>query len=392
LILFARPHWRCACLQREAQGGDANDHQQGWRNAGGHDPVPRHAGEYLLKDAVIERPNPVILPPENWRPMMPSYSPNFIETTPAGLDDLVDGVTPATGAMEGGGAYNKHAKLQAGASASALPSWKRAVERFALDCGDQPVVIADYGSSQGKNSLAPMRAAVEIVRLRAGQDRPIFVHHVDLAINDFNALFALLTSEPDCYGRPESKVYSCAVGRSFYESVLPPNHVHVGWSSFAANWISRIPTPLRGHIFVPCSTGVERSAFERQAAQDWERFLSLRAKELRPGGRLVVVVPGTGEDGVSGFENIMNVLVEMVEDGAITADEYERMALGLWPRRRQDLLAPFVLNERFQDLIVESRETTPLTDAAWALGRPAAGISRNVLRRTAATQWDACYV
>ena len=51
----------------------------------------------------------------------------------------------------------------------------------------------------------------------------------------------------------------------------------------------------------------------------------LRAKELRPGGRLVVVVPGARDDGLSGFENFMNhanaVLMEMVDEGTITADE-----------------------------------------------------------------------
>ena len=117
-------------------------------------------------------------------------------------------------------------------------------------------------------------------------------------------------------------------------------------------------------------TVAERSAFERQGAQDWETFLSLRAKELRPGGRLVVVVLGAGEDGLSGFENFMDhanaVLMEMVDEGTITADEYERMALGVWLRRRQDLLAPFAANGWFQDLIVESYESTALVDNAWA--------------------------
>jgi hypothetical protein len=92
---------------------------------------------------------------------------------------------PASGAMESGGAYNKHAKLQAAASASALPCWERSIGRVALEHGDQPIVIADYGSSQGKNSLAPMRIAIEILRSRVGTDRPILVCHIDLAISDF---------------------------------------------------------------------------------------------------------------------------------------------------------------------------------------------------------------
>ena len=42
------------------------------------------------------------------------------------------------------------------------------------------------------------------------------------------------------------------------------------------------------------------------------------------------------------------------------------MVLGVWPRRREDLLAPFGSNGRFHDLIVESCEIAPLADAAWA--------------------------
>ena len=65
------------------------------------------------------------------------------------------------GAMEGKGVYNRYAKLQAGGAAMALPSLEKAVRNMALEPGDQPVVIADYGSSQGKNSLAPCRSGLE---------------------------------------------------------------------------------------------------------------------------------------------------------------------------------------------------------------------------------------
>ena len=114
---------------------------------------------------------------------MSSCNPEFIQTMQPSYDDV-----PASGAMEGGAAYNKHAKLQAGGSASALPCWERAVARVTLDHGDQPIVIADYGSSQGKNSLASMRIAIEIFRSRVGTDRPILVCHIDLAINDTGSM------------------------------------------------------------------------------------------------------------------------------------------------------------------------------------------------------------
>ena len=81
--------------------------------------------------------------------------------------------TPPSGAMEGRGAYNRHAELPASGGAFALPHFERAVRALPLDTGDQPIVIADYGSSQGKNSLAPMRTAIEALRTRRGADRPI---------------------------------------------------------------------------------------------------------------------------------------------------------------------------------------------------------------------------
>jgi hypothetical protein len=272
--------------------------------------------------------------------------------------------------MEGGGAYNKNAKLPASGGTFALPLLENAARRIALDPDSQPIVIADYGSSQGRNSLSPMRVAIEVVRARLGSERPIFVYHEDLPENDFNALFQTLDKDPQSYVLNASNVFPCAIARSFYNSVLPPNHVHLGWSSYAAMWISRIPARIPDHFFVPRSTAAVRAAFDRQGAQDWERFLSLRADELRPSGRLVVTVPAADGDGIFGGENIVDhanaTLAEMVDEGAITADERARMAIGAWPRRKCDLLAPFTRGGQFRDLRVEHCETNALADVAWA--------------------------
>jgi hypothetical protein len=234
--------------------------------------------------------------------------------------------------MEGRGAYNRHAELPASGGAFALPHFERAVRTLPLDTSDQPIVIADYGSSQGKNSLAPMRIAIEALRTRRGPDRPIVVYHVDLPANDFNALFETLQDDPERYVLNQPNVFPCAIGRSFYENVLPPGGVHIGWSSYAAMWVSRIPTRIPGHFFVLRSAGEVRAAFDQQGARDWERFLSLRSRELRAGGRLVVSVPAANDDDVSGFEDIMDhanaVLAEMVVEGAVTQNERARMAPG----------------------------------------------------------------
>jgi hypothetical protein len=276
----------------------------------------------------------------------------------------------AHGVMEGGGSYNLHAEVPAGGGNLALPFLEEAVRRITLDASDQPIVIADYGCSQGKNSLAPMRVAIKGIRARVGPNRPILVVHIDQAANDFNTLFGLIHSDPERYSIDDVNVFPSAVGRSFYESVFPKGHVHLGWSSYAVVWLSRIPMAIPGHFVAQASRGEVRAVFDRQGAEDWKFFLSLRADEFGPGGRLVVVLPGLNDDGGSGFEPLFahanEVLAEMVSEGSITAEERARMVLGAYPRRRSQLLAPFHTDGQYCGLTVERCELSALPDAAWA--------------------------
>lgn len=276
----------------------------------------------------------------------------------------------AHGVMEGDGAYNQHARIPADGANLALPLLEQAVRNITLDGDDQPVVIADYGSSQGKNSLAPMRSAIAALRARLGSDRPISVVHVDQAANDFNTLFDVLHRDPDRYCLDDPNVFPFAIGRSFYENVLPSDYVHLGWSSYAAVWLSRVPELIPGHFMALRSAGEVRAAFEHQAAEDWKSFLSLRAEELRPGGRMVVVLPGLSDEGVSGFEILFDqanaVLSDMVAEGTLRAEERERMALGGYPRRRSEILEPFKDGGRFRGLLVEACDLSVLPDSAWS--------------------------
>jgi hypothetical protein len=274
------------------------------------------------------------------------------------------------GVMEGGGSYNLHDKLPAGAGTLALPYLERAARSCALPPGRDPIVIADYGSSQGKNSLAPIRVAIRCLRTRVGNERALMVIHVDQHANDFNTLFSVLHSDPERYSTDDPNVFPSAIGRSFYESVFPPEHVDLGWCSYAAVWLSRIPALIPGHFMSLASTGDVRAAFDRQGADDWRFFLSLRALELRPGARLVVVLPALNDHGAAGFEPLFNhanaAIAEMVAEGILSADERARMVVGSYPRRRAQLLEPFAQNGQFEGLVVEQCELSELPDAAWA--------------------------
>jgi hypothetical protein len=276
---------------------------------------------------------------------------------------------PSREAMEGGGVYNKNSAHQAAGGASALPLLQQAARQVALDASDDPIVIADFGASQGRNSLLPLRTAIAALRDRVGLGRPISVVLTDLPGNDFSTLFQLLESDPDSYLRDQPNVFAYAAGKSFYEPLFPPNTVTLGWSSYAVMWPSQLATLIPGHIYSTRSSGVILEAFDKRADEDWQCFLSLRAKELREGGRLVIVVAARGDDGLHGLEPLMDhanaVLLEMVEDNTILAAERERIVLPAHPKSLRDLLAPFARDAPFHGLVVEHCEVFAGPDPAW---------------------------
>ena len=282
---------------------------------------------------------------------------------------MTNAPTSPAPAMEGRGAYSQHSRIPAAGGALAIPLFVEAGRRVALDEGRRPIVIADYGSSDGRNSFAPMNAAIETLRNRVDPERPIEVYHTDLPSNDFATLFELLDRDPESYARRQHNVYSFAIGRSFYQSLFPAHSVDLGWSSYAAVWLSEIPSPIPDHIFIPCSSGEIRAEFDRQAAKDWRTFLALRATELRAGGRLVIALPSLDNDGFTGFGPLWDcandALSDLVADGFVSKEERDRMTLASCPRRERDLLEPFAEQGIFEHLSVEDVATVPGPDTAW---------------------------
>lgn len=277
---------------------------------------------------------------------------------------LAETSRPGSGGMEGDGAYNRHAQSQADGSATALMHVEDAARNITIDRGSEPIVIADYGASQGKNSFAPMRTAVETLRTRLSIDRPIMIYHVDIPANDFNVLFRTLDADSSSYTRSSTHVYACGIGQSFYQNVLPPNCVHIGWSAYAAQWLSCIPAVPVDHFWFARLNVAAREVYQRQAAQDWANFLTLRANELRPGGRLIVVCPGIG-DCQTMADLTDTVIADMVDEGFISADERARMVIAGWQRSKSEYFAPFQPDGRFQNLTIEHFDSVARSDPIW---------------------------
>ncbi|MDV7135916.1 class I SAM-dependent methyltransferase [Williamsia muralis] len=242
-------------------------------------------------------------------------------------------------AMAGGGQYNEHSTAQLTAAARALPLLRQAAA-VVPPTSDGSLTIADYGCSEGRNSLAPMRAAIEEMRRVRPADTPISVVHTDLPLNDFSSLFATVADNPGTYAG--TAVYTSAVGRSFYEHILPPRSVSLGWSSIALHWLSAAPGPLDSMWYTD-GTQPQRDRWARQAGDDWARFLDARGRELLPGARLIIVVGSADAAGYSGAETVMATLRRVASDMAETGrlPTMSITPIPAWYRTTAEWHAPF---------------------------------------------------
>lgn len=196
------------------------------------------------------------------------------------------------------------------------------------------------------------------------------VFHTDLPSNDFTSLFNALKDDPTSYLTGSTDIFCAAVGRSFFDAILPPGHVHLGWNSWAVHWLSQKSADAPDHVS-PTLSGIPavRAAASRQAALDWERFLEARSWELRGGGKLLcLIIIETGESTNSDllWQHLWDSVVEAGQDGLLTEQEQLRITMPIWYRSMAELKAPFGDEGRFAGLRLEHIEATHAPDPFWA--------------------------
>jgi hypothetical protein len=245
--------------------------------------------------------------------------------------------------MQGRGYYNQHSALQARSAAEADDMLERALAAVTIPAG--PPTIADFGSSQGHNSMRQIALMLDRLTERIGRERDIRVVHTDLPHCDYTSLFVTLETSPDSYRRGRPYAFASAIGHSFYDRLLPEGSLTLGWSSFALHWMSALPTALREHIWPVRASSDEGEALAEVAAADWRNFLAHRAEELTPGGQLVLVVGAVDETGATGLEPMMDlandILRLLVTEGKLGAQAYGAMTIPSRPRSRAEFTAPF---------------------------------------------------
>ncbi|CAF4500611.1 unnamed protein product [Rotaria sp. Silwood2] len=107
--------------------------------------------------------------------------------------------------------YNSNSRPQMRAIELSIPFIQRAIEVLDLSSlpSTQPVIIADFGSSHGLNSMYTMKVIIQNLKTSKNKQRSVLVIHNDLPTNNWTILFDLLNKENSSFG--------LANGRSFYE-------------------------------------------------------------------------------------------------------------------------------------------------------------------------------
>jgi len=257
---------------------------------------------------------------------------------------------PATTGMKGAGYYDQHSTAQL-SSIQVLQEWlEDAVANLPLPDAPQAVTVLDLGSSEGGNAIQVMRSIVKGLRRRTEQR--VQTIYSDLTSNNFNQLFANL-EEARRAGHFWAGVYPAAVGGSFYGPLLLPGTVHLATSFNSIQWLDQLPPvrlpdgiayrrpnpPRPGLSVSPEAT----AAFRRQAEQDLVRFLECRARELAPGGKLLLASPGDTDQAriADGLADVLNdACLDLVTVGQWEPEEYERLTMPVYFRTVEELLAP----------------------------------------------------
>eukprot|EP00667_Euglena_gracilis_P014512 EG_transcript_15042 len=250
--------------------------------------------------------------------------------------------------------YNVHSGRQSALWASLRHLFAAELSKLVVD-PDRPTRVCDFGCSTGGNSLAPLRLVAAASRRRGGP--LLWVTLSDLPGTDWRAAFRTVTPAAIAAAEPEAAEEAGAVQAadilvhaapgSFYEQLMPPGTVDLSYALVATHWLSAVPHPPSPGVIHP---GLESDpaileAWRLQAQGDWQQFVAVRARELLPGGRLIVATIGRKEGTPYAPYNFSRTLArcmaEMVAAGALLESEMGSILTPVYYRTLTELAVPF---------------------------------------------------
>ncbi|KAI3413020.1 uncharacterized protein J3R85_016582 [Psidium guajava] len=213
--------------------------------------------------------------------------------------------------------------------------------------------IADLGCSVGPNTFVAVQNILEAVRRKyeslglASQLPDFQVLFNDHVSNDFNTLFTSLPSD-----RP---YYAAGVPGSFHGRLFPEASLHFVHSSYALQWLSKVPKELidpnspafnKGRVHYTSAPSEVSDAYTTQFAKDMATFLSARGEEIASGGIMVLVMPGIANgipysripSGVM-FDLLGFSLMDMANEGIISEAQVDSFNLPVYAPSPDEMTA-----------------------------------------------------
>jgi len=247
------------------------------------------------------------------------------------------------------GCYNLNSRQQMRAVELSLPFIQQAIDILDLSniSTTQPLIIADFGSSHGFNSMYAMKLIIESIQKLKNEQRSFLIVHNDLSTNDWTILFDLLNKDGNYYG--------LANGRSFYEQCLPSNSLFIGYSSTSLHWLSCKPYNVSNHCVYQWNINNQFDEFKHQAYVDYSRFLEHRSNELILGGVLILCIHCRNDKGLNGNEIVHQLLYKCAKSLPLTEQELLDYTIPVYYRTYsecidQDLFKKFSLKLITSDL------------------------------------------
>ncbi|XP_067670275.1 uncharacterized protein [Haliotis asinina] len=209
--------------------------------------------------------------------------------------------------------------------------------------------VGDYGCRDGFSTQEIFGYVIDSLKERHGEQVPVHIIYEDLASNDFNALIRTVGGN-GMVSADHPKVYMAICPTSFYEQCVPDNTFHLLASFWSVHCLSSSVSYNDSLFSFPDASRDEIDVVQAQARKEWQRFLLIRAKELKPGGCMMMILPAevSGRRYGQSRVHLQNLWIAMTKVWrllrdlrVITKSEYKAANFSSYYRSEEELRAPF---------------------------------------------------